>query len=75
METMYHMYYFTMEVMAVATSMAGRLRLLLEVHVFHMFKFYPVILSTRISALVDDFGVVCSGLWTAVNLYNIQIQL
>ncbi len=66
--------YFTMEVMAGATSGAGItfyfrntcLHLLLEIHVFHMYKFYPVIVSTRISALVDEFGVVCSGLWTSV---------
>ncbi len=42
------------------------LHLLLEVHVFHMYKFYPVIVSIRISALLYDFGVVCSGLWTTV---------
>ncbi len=31
-----------------------------------MYKFYPEIVSTRISALVDNFGVVYSGLWTTV---------
>ncbi len=66
-----------------ATSRAGSayyfrntlLHLLLEVHAFHMYKFYPVIVSSRISALVDDFGVVCAGLWitlwqTAANANN-----
>ncbi len=33
---------------------------------FYMYKFYSVIVSSRISALVDDFGVVCWGLWTTV---------
>ncbi len=60
--------------MADATGRAGSayyfrntlLHLLLDVHVFHMYKLYPVIVSTRISALVDDFGVfgrVCGLLY------------
>ncbi len=66
--------YFTMEVMDGATSRAGSayyfqntlLHLLLEVHAFHMYKFYPVIVSSRISTLVDDFGAVYSVFWTTV---------
>ncbi len=40
--------------------------LLLEVHVFDMYMFHPLIVSTRISTLVDDFGVVCSDVWTTL---------
>ncbi len=31
-----------------------------------MYTFYPVIVSTRILAFVDDVGVACSVLWITV---------
>ncbi len=67
-------HYFTVEIMAGATSREGSAyclwntwrNLLLEVHVYHMYEFYRVIVSTRISALVDDFGVVYFGFLTTL---------
>ncbi len=68
-------HYFTMEVMAGATCRAGSQCLLFLEHLtsppfggpcFHMYMFHPLIVSTRISALVDAFGVVCWRVWTTL---------